>query len=96
LTPQLLIVFTKLLRRFIAVDKVTIQGNPKLHVHITLMVQLLIIVVKYLAGILLSVEEILHIDFGCLQLFHSGFKICTQLKGDVRLPQGTLNKYSTG
>jgi hypothetical protein len=32
-------------------------------VHITLMGQLLIIVLKYLAGILLSVEEILYIDF---------------------------------
>jgi hypothetical protein len=46
--------------------------------------QLLIIVLKYLAGILLSVEEILYIDFGCLQLFHSGLKIYKQLK-DVRL-----------
>jgi hypothetical protein len=55
LTPQLLAVFTKLLQRFIAVDKVTIRGDPKLHVHITLMGQLLIIVFKYLAGILLSV-----------------------------------------
>jgi hypothetical protein len=81
LTPQLLSIFTKLLQRFIAVDMVTIRGDPKLHVHIILMGQLLIIVLKYLAGILLSVEEILHIDFGCLQLFHSGFKICTQLKG---------------
>jgi hypothetical protein len=92
LTPQLLAVFTKLLQRFIVVDKVTIRGDPKLHMHITLMGQLLIIVLNYLAGILLSVEEILHIDFGCLQLFYLGFKICTQLKGDVRLPQGTLNK----
>jgi hypothetical protein len=50
-------------------------------VHITLMGQLLIIVLKYLAGILLSVEEVLHIDLLCLQLFHSGLKICKQLKG---------------
>jgi hypothetical protein len=42
--------------------------------------QLLIIVPKYLASILLSVEEILHIDFGCLQLFHPGLKIFKQLK----------------
>jgi hypothetical protein len=40
-----------------------IRGDPKLHVHITLMGQLLIIVLKYLVGILLSVEEILHINF---------------------------------
>jgi hypothetical protein len=31
-------------------------------VHITLMGQLLIFVLKYLAGILLSVEEVLHVD----------------------------------
>jgi hypothetical protein len=43
--------------------------------------QRLIIVLKYLAGILLSVEEILHINFGCLQLFHLGLKICKQCKG---------------
>jgi hypothetical protein len=67
LTPQLLAVFTKLLQRFITIDKVTIRGDPKLHVHITLMGQQLIIILKYLAGILLSVEEILHIRFGCLE-----------------------------
>jgi hypothetical protein len=49
---QLLTIFIQLLQRFIAVDKVTIRGDPKLHVHITLMGQLLIIVLKYLAGIL--------------------------------------------
>jgi hypothetical protein len=37
LTPQLLAVFTKLLQRFITVDKVTIRGDPKLHGYITLM-----------------------------------------------------------
>jgi hypothetical protein len=37
LSPQLLAVFAKLLQRFIAVDKITIRGNPKLHVRITLM-----------------------------------------------------------
>jgi hypothetical protein len=62
LSPQLLAVFVELLQRFIAVDKVTIRGDPKLHVRITLMGQLLIIVLKYLTGILLSVEEVLHID----------------------------------
>jgi hypothetical protein len=53
LAPQLLVVFVELLQRFIAVDKVTVRGNPKLHVRTTLMVQLLIIILKYLAGILL-------------------------------------------
>jgi hypothetical protein len=37
LSLQLLAVFIELLQRFIAVDKVTILGDPKLHVHITLM-----------------------------------------------------------
>jgi hypothetical protein len=63
LTSLLLAIFAKLLQRFIAVDKVTIRGDPKLHMHIALMGQLLIIVLKYLAGILLPVEEILHVDF---------------------------------
>jgi hypothetical protein len=63
LSPQLLAVFVELLQRFIAVDKVTIRGNLKLHVHIALMGQLLIIVLKYLVSILLSVEEVLQIDF---------------------------------
>jgi hypothetical protein len=63
LSPQLLAVFAKLLQRFIAVDKITIRGNPKLRVRITLMGQLLIFVLKYHAGILLPVEEVLHIDF---------------------------------
>jgi hypothetical protein len=49
------------MQRFIAVDKVMIRGDPKLHVRITLMGQLLIIILKYLTGILLSVEEVLHI-----------------------------------
>jgi hypothetical protein len=81
LPPQPLAVFVELLQRFIAVDKVTIRGNPKLRVRITLMGQLLIIIFKYLASILLSVEEVLHIDLRCLQLFHSGLKICKQHTG---------------
>jgi hypothetical protein len=63
LSPQLLAIFVQLLQRFVAVDKITIRGNPKLHVLISLMGQLLIIILKYLAGILLPVEEILHVDF---------------------------------
>jgi hypothetical protein len=62
LTLQLLAIFAKLLQRFIAVDKVMIRGDPKLHMHIALMGQLLIIVLKYLVGILLPVEDILHVD----------------------------------
>jgi hypothetical protein len=67
LSLQLLAVFVELLQRFIAVDKVTVRGNPKLHVRTTLMGQLLIIILKYLAGILFSIEEILHIGLRCLQ-----------------------------
>jgi hypothetical protein len=66
LPPQPLAFFIQLLQRFITVDKVTIRGDPKLHVHITLMGQLLIIVLKYLTGIVLSVEEVLHINLRCL------------------------------
>jgi hypothetical protein len=61
LAPRLLAVFIKLLQRFITLDKVTVRGDPKLHVRTTLMAQLLIIILKYLAGILFPVEEILHI-----------------------------------
>jgi hypothetical protein len=63
LSPQLLSIFVQLLQGFIAVDKITIRGNPKLHVYVTLMGQLLIFVLKYLTGILLSVEEVPHVDF---------------------------------
>jgi hypothetical protein len=63
LSLQLLAIFIQLLQRFVAVDKITIRGNPKLHVLIALMGQLLINILKYLAGILLPVEEILHVNF---------------------------------
>jgi hypothetical protein len=82
------VVFIKLLKRFIAVDKVTIQGDPKLLVRTTLMGQLLIIILKYLTGILFSVEEILHIGLRCLQLFHSDLKICKQLRGRCQTTTG--------
>jgi hypothetical protein len=63
LSPQLLAISVQLLRGFVAVDKITIRGNTKLHALIALVSQLLIIIFKYLAGLLLSVEEILHVDF---------------------------------
>jgi hypothetical protein len=63
LSPQLLAIFVQLLQRFVVVDKITIRSNPKLHVLIALMSQLLIIILKYLAGLFLSVEEILLVDF---------------------------------
>jgi hypothetical protein len=60
--PQLLAVFVQLLQGFVAVDEVTVRGNSVLHVLISLVSQLLIIIFKYLAG-LLPVEEVLHVDF---------------------------------
>jgi hypothetical protein len=55
LSPLLLAIFVQLLQRFVAVDKITIRGNPKLHVFIALVSQLLIIIFKYLAGLFLLV-----------------------------------------
>jgi hypothetical protein len=40
-----------------------IGGNAQLHVLITLISQLLVVILKYLTGLLLSVEEVLHVDF---------------------------------
>jgi hypothetical protein len=62
LGPQLLAVFVQLLQGFVAVDEVTIRGNSKLHVLIALVSQLLIVIFKYLIGLLLLVEEVLHVD----------------------------------
>jgi hypothetical protein len=39
-------------------------------------------------GILLPVEEILHVDFCCLELLYPGFKICKQLKGRCQTTTG--------
>jgi hypothetical protein len=50
--------------------------------------QLLIIILKYLVGIFLSVEKILHIGLRCPQLFLSGLKICKRLKGRCRTTTG--------
>jgi hypothetical protein len=61
LSSQLLAIFVQLLQRFVVVDKITIRGNPKLHVLTALMSQLLIIILKYLAGLFLPIEEILHV-----------------------------------
>jgi hypothetical protein len=63
LCPQLLTVLDQLLQRFVAVDEVTIRGNSKLHVLIALVSQLLIVIFKYRTGLLLPVEEVLHVDF---------------------------------
>jgi hypothetical protein len=61
LSPQLLIVFVELLQRFIVVDKVTVRSFSELHVLDALIRQLLIVVLKFLSGILLSVDDILQI-----------------------------------
>jgi hypothetical protein len=61
LSPQPLAVLVQLLQGFVAVDEVTIGCNTKLHVLVALVSKLLIIILQYLAGLLLSVEEILQI-----------------------------------
>jgi hypothetical protein len=63
LGPQLLTVFLQLLQGFVSVDEVTIRGNSELHVLITLVSQLVIIIFKYLTGLLLPVKEVLHVYF---------------------------------
>jgi hypothetical protein len=62
LATQLLAIFIELLQRFIAVHKVTIRSFAKLHVLNALMRQLLIFILKYLIGILLSVDNVLQIS----------------------------------
>jgi hypothetical protein len=47
-------------------------------VLVALVSKLLIIVLQYLAGLLLSVEEVLQISFRSLQLIYTGFKLCNQ------------------
>jgi hypothetical protein len=61
LAPQLLTVFVELLQRFIAVDKVTVRGFSELHVLSALIRQLFIFILKYLSGILLSLDDVLQI-----------------------------------
>jgi hypothetical protein len=61
LARQLLAVFIELPQRFIAIDKIMVRGFTKLHVHDAFMGQLLIFVLKYLTGILLSVDDVLQI-----------------------------------
>jgi hypothetical protein len=63
LAPQLLTVFVGLLQRFIAVDKFTVRGFSELHVLDALISQLLIFILKYLSGILLSADDVLQIGF---------------------------------
>jgi hypothetical protein len=85
LAPQLLAVFVELLQRFIEVDKVTVPGFSKLHVLDTFIRQLLILALKYLSGILLSVDDVLQIGLRCLQLVYPGLKICKSPRICVRL-----------
>jgi hypothetical protein len=62
LAAQLLIVFVQLLQRLIAVHRVTIRGFAKLHVINAHMGQLLILILKYLTGVLLPVHNVLQIS----------------------------------
>jgi hypothetical protein len=83
---QPLAVFIKLLQRFIAIDKITVRGFTKLHVHDTLMGQLFIFVLKYLRGMFLSVDDVLQIGLRCLQLIYTGLKICNSSKKTCQIP----------
>jgi hypothetical protein len=56
-----LAVIVQLLQRFVAVDEVTIGSNAKLHVLVALEGKFLIVKLEYLAGLLLPVEEVLHV-----------------------------------
>jgi hypothetical protein len=62
-----------------------VRGDLKLHVHTTLMGQLLIIELKYLAGIFLSVEEILHIVSDAFSCSTRASISANNSKGEVRL-----------
>jgi hypothetical protein len=61
LGPRRLAIFVQLLQRFVAVHEITIRSNPKLHVLVALEGKFLIVKLEYLAGLLLPVEEVLHI-----------------------------------
>jgi hypothetical protein len=80
LSPQLHAVFVELLQRFIAFDKVTVRGFSELHVLDALTRQLLIFILKYLSGILLSVDDVLQIGLRCLQLVYPSLEICKSLE----------------
>jgi hypothetical protein len=47
-------------------------------VLVALVSKLLIIVIQYLAGLLLPVEEVLQTSLRSLQLIYSSFKLCNQ------------------
>jgi hypothetical protein len=74
--------------RDIAVDKVTVRGFSELHVIDALIRQLLIFILKYLSGILLSVDDVLQIGLRCLQLIYPGLEICKSTGVHVRLLPG--------
>ena len=61
LGPQHLAIFIQLLQRFVAVDQITVRSDPKLHVLVALEGKFFIVELEYLAGLLLPVEEVLHI-----------------------------------
>jgi hypothetical protein len=89
LAPQLLAVFVELMQKFIAVDK-AVRGFSEPHVLVALIRQLLIFILKYLSGILLSVDDVLQIGLRCLQLVYPGLEIFKSLGVHARL----LPRYS--
>jgi hypothetical protein len=93
--PQLLAVFVQLLQGFVAVDEVTVRGNLELHVLIALVSQLLIIIFKYLTGLLLPVKRFF---MSTSEAFSCSTRVSSSAinkQGEVRPMQGTPNGYST-
>jgi hypothetical protein len=76
LASKLLAVFIELLQRFITIDKVMIRGFMELHVRDTLMVQLGVLMLKYLSFVKLTVHDVLEVHLRCLQLVDLFLKIC--------------------
>jgi hypothetical protein len=58
--------------------------------------QLLIFILKYLMGILLSVNDVLQIGLRCLQLVYPSSRSAKVTRNKLGYYKGTLNKYSTG
>jgi hypothetical protein len=65
-----------------------VQGFSELHVLGALIRQLLIFILKFLSGILFSVDDVLQIGLRCLQLVYPSLEICKSLGVHARLLPG--------
>jgi hypothetical protein len=95
LGPQRLTIFIQLLQRFVAVDEIAVRSNPKLHVLLAHEGKFFIVELEYLAGLLLSVEEVLHICLESPQLLHPGLKLCKTTRRGRLDYLSTSNNYPT-